>query len=153
MGPERPHMDSQVVRGNPNDDPPGTVEEANAMRKSARVLHNSLISLVLAAAIPAAWATDPPKAADPPKISAPAQTSSKPPTPRVLDVKPPDIHKVMSAQQIAAAIPNPDDSEVEAETVAVRGETPAPYVPGGFAALYWAATHPVDSWRILAPVQ
>ena len=141
-------MGGKVARGSPNDDPLGTAEEANVMRKSVTVLRNSLISLALAAAIPAAaWATDPPK------VSVPAQNSSAPPTPRVLDIKPPDIHQVMSAEQIAAAIPNPDESIVDPETVAVRGEVPAPYVPGGFAALYWAAIHPTDSWRILAPVQ
>jgi hypothetical protein len=150
-------MDGKVARGTPNDDPPGTAEEANEMRKSATVLRNSLISLALAAAVPVAWATDPPQptpqAAAPVKISVPVQDSSVPPTPRALDIKPPDIHQVMSAEQIAAAIPNPDESIVEPETVAVRGEVPAPYVPGGFAALYWAATHPTDSWRILTPVQ
>ena len=118
------------------------------MRKTVTVLRNSLISLVLAAAIPAVvWA------ADPPKVSAPVQNSATPPTPRILDIKPPDIHQVMSAEQIAAAIPNPEESELGPETVQVRGEVPAPYVPGGFAALYWAATHPAESWRILAPVQ
>jgi hypothetical protein len=141
-------MEGKVVGGSPNDIPSETAEEANVMRKSVTVLRNSLISLALAAAIPvAAWATDPPK------MSVPVQNSSAPPTPRVLDIKAPDIHQVMSAEQIAAAIPNPDESIVDPETVAVRGEVPAPYVPGGFAALYWAAIHPTDSWRILAPVQ
>jgi hypothetical protein len=37
--------------------------------------------------------------------------------------------------------------------VQVRGAVPAPYVPGGFAALYWAVTHPLQSWRVLTPVQ
>jgi hypothetical protein len=152
--PERPHTDSQVARGDPNDDPLGTAEEANVMRKGVTVLRNSLISLALAAAMPlAAWATDPPQATAAPKVSVPVQNSATPPTPRVLDIKAPDIHQVMSEEQIAAAIPNQDESLIEPETVAVRGEVPAPYVPGGFAALYWAATHPIDSWRILAPVQ
>ena len=119
------------------------------MRKSVIVLRNSLISLTLAAAIPmAAFAADPP-----PKVTTPVQHSATPPTPRVLNIKAPDIHQVMSAEQIAAAIPNPDETEMEAQEVSVRGEHPAPYVPGGFAALYWAATHPTDSWRILTPVQ
>ncbi len=118
------------------------------MRKSVTVLRNSLISLALAAAIPVAAF-----AADPPKATTPVQKSSAPPTPRLLDIKPPEIHQVMSAEQIAAAIPNPDETEIEAQEVAVRGAVPAPYVPGGFAALYWAAIHPTDSWRILTPVQ
>jgi hypothetical protein len=117
------------------------------MRKSATVLRNSLISLALAAAIPAAWA------ADPPKLNVPVHDSSTPPAPRVLNLKAPDIHDVMSAEEIAAAIPTEDVSELSPETVQVRGEVPAPYVPGGFAALYWAVTHPVDSWRVLTPVQ
>jgi hypothetical protein len=129
--------------------PLATAEEEKVMRKSVTVLRNSLISLALAAALPmAAGAADPPA-----KVATPVQSSATPPSPKVLDIKPPDIHQVMSAQQIAAAIPNTDESEFEAQEVSVRGEVPAPYVPGGFAALYWAATHPTDSWRILTPVQ
>ena len=73
---------------------------------------------------------------------------------KVLDLKSPDIHDVMSADEIAAALPNPDETELDGpETVQVHGAVPAPYVPGGFAALYWAVTHPLQSWRVLAPVQ
>jgi hypothetical protein len=118
------------------------------MAKKVTILRSSLLSLALAAAIPAAFA------AGTPNFSVPVQNSSQPPTPKVLDLKAPDIHAVMTSDQIAAAIPNPDEMEVlEPETVAVHGDTPAPYVPGGFAALYWAAVHPLDSWRILTPVQ
>jgi hypothetical protein len=118
------------------------------MSKTVTVLRNSLISLALAAAIPAAWATDPPK------FSVPMQSDSAPPASRILDLKAPDIHDVMSADEIAAALPNQDDFDVIApDTVQVRGAVPAPYVPGGFAALYWAALHPSDSWRILTPVE
>jgi hypothetical protein len=89
-----------------------------------------------------------------PNLNIPIQTPPLPPKPHLLDLKPPDIRDVMSEQQIAALTPNPDDVEVVGpETVQVRGATPAPYVPGGFAALYWAATHPASAWRILAPVQ
>jgi hypothetical protein len=109
------------------------------MTKKVTILRASLLSLALAAAIPAAWAAD---------------HSSTPPTPRVLDLKAPDIHAIMTSDQIAAAIPNPDETEViEPETVQVHGGTPPPYVPGGFAALYWGATHPTDAWRIVTPVQ
>ena len=104
------------------------------MAKKVTVLRSSLLSLALAAAFPAAWAADG--------------------APKVLNLKAPDIHTVMSSEQIAAAIPNTDDTEViEPETVQVRGNgTPPPYVPGGFAALYWAALHPSEAWRIVAPV-
>jgi hypothetical protein len=118
------------------------------MSRKARVLRSALISLAFAAAIPAAWADDP-------KFSVPVRDDSQPPRlVHVLDLKAPDIHDVMSADEIAAALPNGDETDVVGpETVQVRGGIPAPYVPGGFAALYWAVTHPIQSWRVLAPVQ
>ena len=128
------------------------------MATKVTILRSSLLSLALAASIPAAWSADgvtTPSAATPATTysAPPMQSSSTPPAPKVLDLKSPDIHTVMSDDQIAAAIPNPDDSDVlEPEEVAVRGATPAPYVPGGFAALYWGVTHPLESWRIFAPV-
>jgi hypothetical protein len=72
----------------------------------------------------------------------------------MLDLKPPDIRSVMPASELATAIPDPDEIEIaEPETVAVHGATTAPYVPNGFASMYWAATHPASAWRILAPVR
>jgi hypothetical protein len=117
------------------------------MSKRATLLRNSLISLAFAVAIPATWA------ADSLNFRVPMQAASAPPVPRLLDLKSPDIHDVMTADEIAAAMPS-DESEInEPDTVQVRTEVPAPYVPGGFEALYWAATHPTDSWRILTPVE
>ena len=90
----------------------------------------------------------------PPKFSVTAADSTQVPRlVKVLDLKSPDIHDVMSADEIAAALPDPDENELDPETVQVHGAVPAPYVPGGFAALYWGLTHPIQSWRILAPVQ
>lgn len=105
------------------------------MAKKVTILRSSFWALTLAAAaIPAAWAADP----------APAKAP---------DLKAPDIHAVMTSEQIAAAMPVTDENEViEPETVAVKSETPAPYVPSGFAALYWAALHPAEAWRIMTPV-
>jgi hypothetical protein len=126
------------------------------MSKTATVLRNSLIILALGAAS-AAFAADPPPATTSPpgtqKISVPYHSADKPPTPRILDLKAPDIHSVMSADEMNAALNVTDDNEViEPETVQVHGDVPAPYVPGGFAALYWGATHPTEAWRIVAPV-
>jgi hypothetical protein len=120
------------------------------MSNNSKILRNTLISLAFAAAIPAAWADDPP-----PQFTVTAQDSTQPPRLlKVLDLKEPDIHDVMSADEIAAALPNPDETELDGpETVQVHGAVPAPYVPGGFAALYWAVTHPLQSWRVLTPVQ
>ena len=122
------------------------------MTKSAKVLRNSLILLTLGTAASAAWAGS--TSTSPIGFNVPVQSAATPPTPRILDLKAPDIHEVMSAEEIAAAIPNPDENElVGPETVQVHGAVPAPYVPGGFAALYWAIVHPVEAWRILTPVQ
>lgn len=130
------------------------------MANKVTILRSSLVSLAVAATMgagsAATWAADgitaTPSAT---AYSAPAmQSNPAPPTPKMLDLKAPDIHRVMSAEQIAAALPNPQDTEViDDEEVAVHGATPAPYVPGGFAALYWGVTHPLQSWRIFAPVQ
>lgn len=121
------------------------------MSKS-KALRNSLILLTLGMSVPAVWAAENPRTVG--QLDAPIQTAPTPPRPHVLDLRVPDVHTVMSAEQIAAAIPNPDDVAVlDAETVAVRGATPPPYVPSGFAALYWAATHPTDAWRIFTPAE
>jgi hypothetical protein len=134
------------------------------MSNNSKVLHNTLISLAFAVAIPAAWADDP--VATPPatQTATPAATSTKftvtatdstqvPHLMKVLDLKSPDIHDVMSADEIAAVLPDPEENELDPETVAVHGAVPTPYVPGGFAAIYWGLTHPLQSWRVLAPVQ
>ena len=122
------------------------------MSKGATVRRNSLILLTLGMAVPTVCGAEDQRVVG--QLDVPVQTAPTPPRPRVLDLKVPDIHQVMSAEQIAAAIPNPDDVQVIGpETVQVRGATPAPYVPGGFAALYWAATHPMSAWRILTPVE
>jgi hypothetical protein len=129
------------------------------MGNNSKVLHNTLISLAFAAALPLAWADDPIPPATaatptPAKFSVTAADSTQVPhLTKVLDLKSPDIHDVMSADEIAAALPDPDENELDPETVQVHGAIPAPYVPGGFAALYWGLTHPLQSWRILAPVQ
>jgi hypothetical protein len=116
------------------------------MIKNSKVLRSALISLAFAATIPAAWA-------DGQRFNVAMHDDNHPPRlVGVLDLKAPDIHDVMSADEIAALLPDDSDA-VGSETVQVRGAVPAPYVPGGFAALYWAVTHPIQSWRVLAPVQ
>ena len=121
------------------------------MSKSARVLRNALMFLTLASAASFAGAADAPSAAT--KLNVPIQSATTPPPPRLLDLKAPDIHDVMTSGEIAAAIPNEEMDILEPETVQVHGAIPAPYVPSGFGALYWAFLHPVQSWRILAPAQ
>lgn len=74
---------------------------------------------------------------------------------RPLNLSAPDVRTVVSPDQLKE--PVPDNEQItetqEAETVAVKGETEAPDVPGGFGALWWALNHPSQAWRILAPAQ
>ena len=138
------------------------------MIRSRSFFRNSLISLVAGLVSVAAWAQSPPagtsnstgnatSTAAPvtgQNLNVPIHDSEMPPRPRALDLKPPDIRSVMSQAELAALIPDPDEIQiVDDETVQVHGGTPAPYVPSGFAALYWGVTHPTSAWRILAPVQ
>ena len=108
------------------------------MNGTGSFFRNTLIVLALTAAT--AWAAE-----------VPTDAAHSPPA-RTLNLAPPDIRDVMPVEEWGYVLPDPD-AVVETETVQVHGDTPAPYVPGGFAALYWAAVHPSQSWRILAPVQ
>lgn len=126
------------------------------MSKATRVVHNSLILLTWAAAIPAVSAAGslPPGTSAPPQpkvFSVPFKASDA----HVMDLKAPDIREVMTPEELAAATaPPPDEFEIIGpETVAVHGAPQPVYVPSGFAALYWAAIHPLSAWRILTPVQ
>jgi hypothetical protein len=128
------------------------------MSKATKVLRNSLILLACGAAIPAAaWASEalaPGTSAPPePKVhfSVPFRASDG----HVLDLKAPDIRDVMTPDELVAATATPPDEFeiIGPETVAVHGAPQPVYVPSGFAALYWAAIHPLSAWRILAPVQ
>ena len=127
------------------------------MSRTAKIIRNSLILLTLSAAVPTVWAASTPDPASPNNgahFSVPIQSADTPPTPRILDLKAPDVRDVMTVDELAAAMAPPDELEVIGpDAVAVHGAAPAPYVPAGFGALYWAATHPFSAWRILAPVQ
>ena len=127
------------------------------MSKAAKILRSSLILLTLGAAVPTVWAASaaaPPHSSTGAQFSVPVQAAATPPAPRILDLKAPDVRDVMTTDEMAAALNPPSDVEVlESGAVAVHSEQPGPYVPGGFAALYWAALHPFNAWRIFAPVQ
>jgi hypothetical protein len=135
----------------------GAACRSNMMSKTARILRSSLILLTLGAAGPTVWAANPvapPQSSTGAQFSVPVQSANTPPTPRILDLKAPDVRDVMTTDEMAAATAPPNDVEVlESGAVAVHSESPAPYVPGGFAALYWAAIHPLSAWRIFTPVQ
>ena len=128
------------------------------MSKATKVLRNCLIWLAWGAALPAAAAaaeTLAPGTSAPPEPKVPFSVAFRASDGHVLDLKAPDIRDVMTPDELAAAtaVP-PDEFEIIGpETVAVHGAPQPVYVPSGFAALYWAAIHPLSAWRILAPVQ
>ena len=128
------------------------------MSKAIKGLRNSLILLACSAALPAAaWAAETltPGTSAPPPSKVPFSVPFRASDAHVLDLKTPDIRDVMTQEELAAATATPPD-ELEIigpETVAVHGAPQPVYVPSGFAALYWAAIHPLSAWRILAPVQ
>lgn len=118
------------------------------MSKKVQIVRNSLISLALAASVPAAWAENARTAA----VSVHRAVTA--PLTRRLDLTSPDIRTVMSAEELNAPLQKPDDIAFAVpETVQVHGAPPPPYVPGGFAALWWGATHPAQAWRVLTPVE
>ena len=127
------------------------------MSKTAKIVRSSLILLTLGAAVPAVWAAGaatPPQSTSGAHFRVPVQSATSAPVPRILDLKAPDVRDVMTTDEMAAAMAPPNDVEVlDSGAVAVHSESPAPYVPGGFAALYWAAIHPFSAWRIFTPVQ
>lgn len=120
------------------------------MGKNTQIVRNSLISLALAASMPAAWADHTATAT----ATVAVHSAVTVPLPHRLDLTMPDIRTVMSAEELSAPLQDPNDVElISPETVQVRGAHPAPYVPGGFEALWWGALHPGQAWRILTPVQ
>jgi hypothetical protein len=80
-----------------------------------------------------------PKAEDAP---AKAQTAS-------LDLKAPDIRRVVPEIQLHGEVETVD---IEEQQVQVEGTRPEVYVPGGLASLPWAVMHPAQAWRIFLPV-
>ena len=66
-----------------------------------------------------------------------------------LDLKAPDIRRVVPAIQLH----EPDEPvDIEEQQVQVEGTRPEVYVPGGLASLPWAVMHPTQAWRIFVPV-
>ena len=74
---------------------------------------------------------------------------------RPLNLNAPDVRTVIPAQELKEPLPTIDEQieSQESTTVSVKGEAPAPDVPGGFGALWWAVRHPSDAWRIFTPVE
>ena len=67
-----------------------------------------------------------------------------------LDLKAPDIRRVVPEVELRAPLEEP--TEIEEQQVQVESSRPEIYVPGGIASLPWAVMHPTQAWRILLPV-
>jgi hypothetical protein len=107
------------------------------------------LALVICGAVEAA---DPPRSAipasDPPVASAPAVI-------KPLHLHIGDIRNYMMPNDFAAAInaPNEDNSTVVVEGKRVLAPMKSVTdVPGGIVAPFWAIGHPLQAWRIFAPV-
>jgi hypothetical protein len=88
-------------------------------------------------------------AADPPRSAA-----ATPALPKPLNLKIGDIRKYMTPNEYLAAISAPDadktDIVVEGARAVPRLKSELP-VPGGLGSLWYAATNPLQSWRIFLP--
>jgi hypothetical protein len=72
-----------------------------------------------------------------------------------LDLRAPDIRRILTPEQIAAALATARDrniDEVEVEGVRTRPPPVTPAVWSGIFAPFWALAHPTQAWRILAPI-
>jgi hypothetical protein len=72
-----------------------------------------------------------------------------------LDLRPPDITKLYTSeqlQQLMAKIDRENIEEIEVEGARVPAPTFTPQVWPGIAAPFWALLHPTQAWRIFMPL-
>jgi hypothetical protein len=77
------------------------------------------------------------------------------PSQEPLDLRPPDITKLYTHEQLErliAKLEAENIEEVEVEGARVPSPTFTPRVWPAIAAPFWALLHPTQSWRILAPL-
>jgi len=83
-----------------------------------------------------------------------ADSAAIPPA-KPLDLRPPDITKLITSEQLAQLLEKLDDEnieEVEVEGAKVPPPTFTPRVWPSIAAPFWALLHPTQAWRIFAPI-
>ena len=83
----------------------------------------------------------------------PKSTSSEAPsTAAALDLRAPDIARLVPRSQLIEKLPDPYEAREAEESVQVEGTRVAPYVPLGLMAFPWAIRHPTQAWRLFLPV-
>lgn len=119
-----------------------------------------IVALVVGAALASVESLAQPLASQPPASQpqasqAPAAgppAAAGPPRRKPLDLRAPDVRRIVSAAALREPLPT-DGDEVTIESRRAPVPDPAtPAVPGGIAAPFWAIRHPTQAWRILAPV-
>ena len=70
---------------------------------------------------------------------------------RPLDLSTPPINHVMTPEQVRTLITAPEDVGPE-DVMVEQGRYEAPVPRGQIRALAWALVHPLEAWRIFAPV-
>lgn len=94
-------------------------------------------------------------AVSPRDIASTAGTSSpsEPARSRRLDLRAPDITQIYTARQIETLLARTTDPDMEEVHVQRSFQRPTmPVVWSGIAAPVWALLHPLQAWRILAPL-
>ncbi len=87
-----------------------------------------------------------------PAAAAAPATATRPTARRPLDLRAPDVRRLLPAEQWRYPLPTDEDSV----TVESRRSAPPPdpekrEVPGGVIAPFWALRHPTKAWRIFVP--
>ena len=80
------------------------------------------------------------------------QNSSTTASLRRLDLRAPDIRRIVPEAQLQEPIQDEYEVLQETEQVQVEGVRPEVYVPGGLMSLPWAVMNPTQAWRIFLPV-
>jgi hypothetical protein len=78
------------------------------------------------------------------------------PAPQKLDLRAPDVTQLFSAEQLNQILDRSRSENIEEiEVEGARGKVPppsSPYVWPTIAAPIWALLHPLQAWRIIAPI-
>ncbi len=74
---------------------------------------------------------------------------------RPLDLSAPPINHILTPEQVRALVADQDDQDDEngpPEDVMVEKAHIEQPIPGGLVSIPWALLHPLQAWRIFAPV-